>query len=283
MSLIDQVADLGAKTINWVGAGEPTIDPNFWLLLERIVDNGITPIVYSEGTLKLSQRDFVKRLKRLGVTIVLKINSLWNSEYQNSIVRGNTKNSRAKDYTKSRNQVIRLLLEEGFADSEPTSLAFDTIITKQNINEIPKLHRFARNNNIFVLQVSYLPSGRSSDSLSDAISLKEQFEVFDDLAKIDAEEYGLIHGTKFPYAGGVPCSIRGTGMFIKITGKVFDCPGEMIPLGDFNQENLSDIWKRAKPITNSFDGKCKPREEFWRNHKSSSIIKAELKKSILAL
>lgn len=283
LSLIDQVAELGGKTINWVGAGEPTIDPNFWKILERIVENNITPIIYTEGTIKLSQRDFTKRLYQLGATVVLKANSLWNSDYQNSIVKGKSKNLKANNYTKLRNKVIEILLEEGFADSNPTRLALDTIITRQNLYEIVDIHRYARKNNIFVLFVNYLPSGRSSDGVSDAISLKEQFDVFEELAEIDAKEFGLTHGTKFPYAGGVPCSIRGTGLFIKITGKVYDCPGEMIPLGNCLDSKLSDVWKSAKPITNSFDGKCKPREEFWKKRRNTLHIKREIIESVLAI
>lgn len=275
LSLIDRAAELGTKSINWVGAGEPTIDPNFWEIMDRIIKRDITPIVYTEGTIKLLQRDFTKRLYQMGATVVLKANSLSNHDYQNSIVRGASKNPKADNYTLLRNEVIEILLEEGFADSNPTRLAFDTIITRQNFDEITDIHRYARTNNIFVLFVNYLPSGRSSDGISDAISRKEQFEIFEKLAEIDNQEFGLKHGIQFPYAGGVPCSIRGTGLFIKITGKVYDCPGEMITLGDCISEGLERVWERARPITGSFDGKCAPREEFWKTHPGPVNIKRE--------
>lgn len=267
LALIDEAAELGARSINFVGAGEPTIDPNFWEIIERMVSNKITPIIYTEGTLRLLNVDFVRRLYDSGATVVLKVNSLKNHEYQNSIVRGSGKNVNADNYTTQRNKVIELLIKKGFADSEPTRLAFDTIITKQNIDEVAEIHRYARRNNIFVLFVNYLPSGRSSDGISDALSREEQFAVFEDFAKIDLEEFGVSHGTKFPYAGGVPCTIRGTGLFVKITGKIYDCPGEMISLGNFQNESLSEIWKRARKITRSFDGGCAPREAFWKSHK----------------
>jgi MoaA/NifB/PqqE/SkfB family radical SAM enzyme len=281
LSLIDEVSELGAKTINWVGAGEPTIDPNFWRILERIVERNITPVIYTEGTIKLSGRNFIKKLYKLGATIVLKVNSLWNAEYQNAIVKGKSRNPKARNYTKMRNRVIELLLEEGFADSDPTRLAFDTIITRQNFHEVQDIHRYARKNNIFVLFVNYLPSGRSSDGSNDAISLNEQFEIFEKLAEIDAVEFGITHATKFPYAGGVPCSIRGTGLFVKITGATYDCPGEMIPLDNCLNKKLSDIWAGARAISNSFDGKCKPREMFWK--KQRNIIKREVIQQVLSL
>lgn len=266
LSLVDQAADLGARTINWVGAGEPSLDPHFWTILERMRERDVTPIVYTEGTLRLSDRASIRRLYECGATVVLKVNSLWNHAYQNSIVRGAGRNPKADEYTRRRNEVLEFLLEAGFANSEPTRLAFDTIITRQNIHEIPALHRYAREHNIFVLFVNYLPSGRSADGVSDAVTRAEQVSVFEDLARIDADEYGLFHASKFPYAGGVPCSIRGTGLFVKITGKTYDCPGEMVTLGDVRVEPLAEVWDRARPISRAFNGGCAPREEFWRQH-----------------
>lgn len=264
LTLIDEAAALGARSINWVGAGEPTIDPDFWQITEHITKSGITPIIYTEGTLRLTERDFVKRLYDVGATVVLKVNSLWNHDYQNAIVRGATSNRGADDYTKRRNRALDLLLEEGFASYNATRLAMDTIISKQNLAEVPVLHRYARRHNIFVLFVNYLPSGRSTDGVSDALTREQQFSVFKELAQIDADEFGITHRSKFPYAGGVPCSIRGTGLFVKITGQVFDCPGELMNLGNVRTESLSSIWDKALPITRNFDGGCAPRDNFWQ-------------------
>lgn len=272
LSLIDQAAALGTRSINWVGAGEPTIDPHFWEIVEHISKRNITPLIYTEGALRLTRPDFVKRLYDAGATVVLKANSLWDHKYQNSIVRGASNNPAAENYTRERNRALELLLQEGFADSDPTRLALDTIICKQNLAEVPALHRFARRHNIFVLFVNYLPSGRSTDGVSDALNREEQFAVFEELARIDAEEFGITHRSQFPYAGGVPCSIRGTGLFVKITGQVFDCPGELFSLGNIREESLASVWEKARPIARAFDGGCAPRDEFWRNasaHKSS--------------
>lgn len=265
LGLIDEAARLGARSINFVGAGEPTIDPHFFTLVEHMRARGITPIIYSEGALHLTDRAFARRLYALGATVVLKVNSLENTAYQNAIVRGQGKsiNPRASEYTRLRNEAISVLIEEGFASSEPTRLAFDTIICRQNHREIPEIHRFARRRNIFVLFVNYLPSGRRPDGLHDALSAEEQLGTFAELARIDEREFGIRHAARFPYAGGVPCTIRGLGLFVKITGHAFDCPGELIELGNVQRESLSEIWKRARPITRAFDGGCAPREAAW--------------------
>jgi MoaA/NifB/PqqE/SkfB family radical SAM enzyme len=285
LALIDQAARLGARSINLVGAGEPTIDPHFWTLLEHMAENNICPIIYTEGALRLTKRDFVRRLYQLGATVVIKVNSLRNAKYQNSIVRGlGTKSNNAADlYTEKRNAAIHLLIEEGFTDSDPTRLAFDTIICRQNVEEILDLHIYARTHNIFALMVNYLPSGRSSDGLRDELTQTEQFAVFEKIARIDEEQFGIYHQAHYPYAGGVPCSIRGTGLFVKISGSVFDCPGELVSLGNLREEPLAEIWQRARPITTNFNGRCAPRDEFWKrrhyggiDHRLQTLVQIEM-------
>ncbi len=72
------------------------------------------------------------------------------------------------NYFRERAQALALLMEAGFNKSVPTRLAFDTIVCRENVEEIPGLHRWARTNNVFVLFVNYLPSGRSTDPHHDA-------------------------------------------------------------------------------------------------------------------
>jgi MoaA/NifB/PqqE/SkfB family radical SAM enzyme len=262
---IDELAALGAKSVNFVGAGEPTIDPHFWELVEHMQRRAITPIIYTEGTLRLRDRPFVERLFDSGATVVLKMNSLVNSAYQNAIVAGEqTKRSLPRiDYTATRNRVLETLMETGFNASVPTRLAFDTIVTTRNVSEIEALHRFARANNIFILLVNYLPSGRSATPQDDAISREEQLALFRRLATIDAEEFGIDRDTCYPYGGGVPCSIRGLGLFVKITGEVFDCPGESRRFGSLHERSLEEIWSDAHDLSAGFNGLCYPREAFW--------------------
>ena len=265
LRLIDQAADLGTRSINLVGAGEPTIDPNFFALLAKMQSRNITPIVYTEGALKLTDRDFVKRLFDTGATVVLKVNTLKNEAYQNEIVKGpaGRKTPLNENYFLKRNIALKMLIEEGFNGTNPTRLAFDTIICKENVNEILDIHRYTRQSNIFVLFVNYLPSGRSTQVMHNAISREEQFAIFEKMAEVDRTEFGIEHRACFPYAGGVPCTIRGFGLYVKIGGSVFDCPGESQAMGNVREEPLEVIWQRAHSIQENFDGGCLPRKLFW--------------------
>jgi MoaA/NifB/PqqE/SkfB family radical SAM enzyme len=266
LKLIDEAAAIGAKSINFVGAGEPTIDPHFWELVEKMAACGITPIIYTEGSLKLTSKHFAERLFNCGATVVLKMNSLSNWEYQDKVLRGIRPKSGVPtaSYSAQRQKALEVLIDCGFNETVPTRLAFDTIICRENAGEIEELHRYARLNNIFVLLVNYLPSGRTKDGHTSAITWEEQKAIFARLAVIDEKEFRIRHGSHFPYAGGVPCTIRGLGLFVKIQGEVFDCPGESVPLGNLENDSLETIWNRAREITAKFDGGCLPRQLFWQ-------------------
>ena len=269
IQLIDALAELGAKSINIIGAGEPTIDPHFFKLLEHMYTKGITPIVYTEGSFKLTDSNFVQKLYELNATVVLKVNSLWNETYQNSVVAGPTgrKPPVGMNYFQERAKALDLLIKAGFNSTTPTRLAFDTIVCQENVEEIPQLHRWARKNNIFILFVNYLPSGRSRDPHHGALTRDEQFGLFEQLAKIDQDDFNMKHTARFPYAGGTPCTIRGLGLYVKIRGEMFDCPGQLEEIGNVRKESLSALWLRLRHVQSTYDGGCAPRENFWASQK----------------
>ena len=91
------------------------------------------------------------------------------------------------------------LYDVGFNKSVPTRLAFDTIISKENADEIPDLHRYARKNNIFILLVNYLPSGRSEDPHTSMLDWNRQHVIYKELRAIDKNEFGLSAASQFPY------------------------------------------------------------------------------------
>jgi len=259
--LIDEAAALGARSINFVGAGEPTIDQHFFEIVKRISDQGMVPIIYSEGALMLKDAAFAADLYALGATVVLKVNSLWNREYQNAVVGGGP-----GDYFAERNRALEVLMAAGFNRHDPTSLAVDTIMCKENLSEIPGLHRFARENNIFLMLVDFIPAGRSSNPIQNMVSDRERLALLETIARMDVEDYGISHRTIFPYSGGVPCTIRGLGLYVKIQGDAWDCPGETERLGNVRQQSLKELWEKAAHVRNRFDGRCLPKERFREQH-----------------
>lgn len=282
LELIDEFAALGARSINVVGAGEPLIDPDFWRWTGHIVERGMVPLIYTEGTAAGNYRkglhnpEVAQRLYELGATVVLKVNSLADPEYQNRIVMSGDR-ARKKplklDYFDLRQKALATLMEVGFNRHDPTRLGFDTIICRENYAEILDMHRFARDHNIFVLFVNYLPSGRSTTPLQNAISRDEEYAVFRAIADYDARRYGLIHDAHYPYAGGVPCTIRGAGVLVRVQGAVWDCPGMSEHLGDLSQAPLSRLYGDWAKRRQEFDGGCPPRDLAMGSYRQVQIIR----------
>jgi len=268
LRIIREAAALGARTMNFVGAGEPTADKHFWKLVECVADLKMVPIVFTEASRRLTDRKFVERLYGLDATVVIKMNSLWNREYQNRVVAGDT-GSVSSNYFGRRNMALEICRQVGFASHTPTRLGFDTIVTRQNRDEMPHLHRYARDNNIFLEAKGFLRTGRARESRVDDLTVTEMNEVWQELCVIDAQEYGIKRRSGFPFGGGVPCNLRSVGFHISIEGKVFRCDGQETPIGDLRLESLAEVWHRVRHIDQNIRGGCPPRERFWKIHPST--------------
>ena len=274
LEIIREAADLGVRSMNFIGAGEPTLDPNFWDLVECVAGAGMVPIVFSEASFRLTNRVFAQRLYDIGATVVIKVNSLWNADYQNALVAGNQ--AIRSEYFDRRNQAIELCLETGFANETPTRLGFDTIITKDNYAEIPHLHHYARDHNIFVVLKNFLHTGRAKELRSDAVKYTDQVKLWEHLAEIDEHHFGIKHASCFPFGGGTPCNLCSTGVHMSIKGEVFRCDGEETPLGDLRTESLATIWHRVRGTDQNIEGLCPPRERAFLIE-SESILAEDLR------
>ena len=89
--VIDQIAEIGAIGINYIGEGEPTIDPNFFQIIEYTSSKGLIPVVFTDAATKLRDKDFVRRLYYSGASVAPKCDSLFNADYQNLIVGDKTR------------------------------------------------------------------------------------------------------------------------------------------------------------------------------------------------
>ena len=191
--IIDKLAELHTSAIDFVGEGEPTIDKDFFEIIEYTASKNIQPIIYTDAALKFRDKDFVKRVYDSGACVVPKCDSLFNEEYQNWVV-----GDKSGQYFKQRNEALKMLMDYGFNainDEGITRLGFDMVLSKRNVNEVEKTLRFCRDNNIWIIFTYFLPSGRSGSNDFDRslmLDEKEKAEVRDIIQKVD-REYGFIH------------------------------------------------------------------------------------------
>src|SRR5689334_1643696 len=68
-NVIDQLADMRTHAIDFVGEGEPTIDKDFFEIVEYTASKKIQPVVYTEAATRLRNKDFAKRLFDTGASV----------------------------------------------------------------------------------------------------------------------------------------------------------------------------------------------------------------------
>lgn len=278
---IDQLAAFDTCGINYVGEGEPTIDKDFFRILDYTASKGIKSMVFTDAATRLTDRDFVRRLKQTGASVGPKCDSLWNPVYQNWVVNsGNPGMPRYIDLTEAdkekltkdvkffdkRNEAIRVLMEEGFNEVSPdgtTRMGFDMVVTKANAHEIPKTLRYCRDNNLWIVFSFYIPAGGSASPDFDnslAFSIAEQRQIIETIQQIDRDEYNYVHDGYRNFIT-FPCvefiQMRGNG-------DVSTCPGDTEVVGNVRNNTIAEV-KRSIEIRSpwrmpaNFNFHCKPR------------------------
>lgn len=297
LNVVNDLVLAGAKTVNIVGAGEPTIDPHFEQIIKEISELGALPVVFTNG-IRLSERPaIVDLLYDSGATIVLKYNS--EKKELEDLVAGR------KGYSTLRDQALEALLNRGFNSHMPTRLALDIVAFHGNVSEIPVIYDKCRCNNIFPIVTEFIPTGRTEQgefvgqasirnftkkdqaaiiSLLMPLSLKERRSLYRTLKIIDNTKYGIKHYSMPAYFNGSLCT-QQLGLYVDIHGNIWPCVArsrlthggiEKSLLGNVRNGDLpSVIWKShiwLKEIKSSYNGCCPFKAEIAPSDSSHPII-----------
>jgi radical SAM protein with 4Fe4S-binding SPASM domain len=249
--VIIQAKENGARTVGLVG-GEPLIYPKIKEIVSFINSNNLVPLIFTNGT--AMNEELAKFFYDNNVSIIVKFNSFDNPEIQDKMV-GSVKGT----FYKIKN-TIEILTKEGFNNTIPTRLAIETVISRENISQIPNIFRFARKNNIYPYIELITPAGRGKRYL-DILTKKEAKEIFYKLLRIDETEFGYTWIPRPPQVAAT-CKYYFTALYVKPYGKVQPCPTVNIELGNLKKEKLSEILNKpqTKQIRNmraNIKGKCK--------------------------
>lgn len=278
--LIDELASCGARTINMVGAGEPTVDENFEDIVRYIYTKGITTVLFTNGIMLAKRPLLIDFLYKHDVSIMLKYNAV--SATIQDMVAGK------KGYTEKRNKALELLIKAGFNNESPTRLGVDIISFRGNVTDIPKIHLWCRERNIYPIAGDYIPTGRTDNGiftgeksannfseievqkinkLLQPITTEERFWLITQLGLID-NKFGIQRDGCFAYFGGSICT-QIMGLYIDIEGNIWPCiarkksaDNQLINglLGNIRQrDSVKKIWQEDSYIRNlriTFNGGC---------------------------
>ena len=236
-SFIRQGIELGARTISFPGLGEPFMVPWFFDLLDFCRNMGIEVVVFTNGSLTEEQIELLFEYKP---ALYVKLNSLRNPEIMNKM------SGDPNSWTRSFN-LINYLLENNYNNGH-NLIGIESVVVKDNINEIVDLYKWSRENSIIPL--IELPMPFEGDELLDNvyISPEEGLELFGKLSEIDAG-YGIFWTPHPPFAGS-GCSFHLISLIMYPDGSIHPCSGIFLeqPYGNIKKDSLSKIWNSERVI-----------------------------------
>lgn len=228
LNILKQAKNMGVKTVFIPGAGEPTIDRNFWKILPIIKKFGMTPIIFTNGS-NLTEEQ-IEELYNNGATVGIKVNS-FIPKHQNFLAG-------VERYTKKRDKTLKLLIKKGFNKTKPTRLWLDNLVCKQNYNEIKKIFFYCRENNIWpgINTLFHLGSGNKKNIKNKLdVSITEIKKLWEEISKLDKQKYGFEWLPLPPYIGW-QCNLYFFTFRVDNKGNISKCLGSPI-MGNILDKN----------------------------------------------
>jgi len=248
--VIAQAADLGAQKIIVLGGGEPLLYPHIFKVIDMILKRGLAADLFTNGT--LITPDIAAKLYARKVAIVLKQNSRDAATQDFLAGHPGTHTAIARG--------LACLQEAGYPDEEHT-LGVETIICQQNYAELPDLWRWARRQGIIPYVETMTMQGRAKDNLDLEVDPAMVRTLFEELARIDAEEFGNRWQPHPPLAAS-QCSRHEYSCTVVANGDINPCPGVNIAVGNIRENSLKDIlaaspvMRDLRDIRNKIKGQC---------------------------
>jgi len=227
LRVVDEGVALGAKTVTLMG-GEPTLHKDFFRIVEHVRGAGVKPVVFTNGT--RINKEFARNLFELDATVITKLNS-FDAELQRQLAGRSALSEMLSG--------INCLIETGF--SENSRLSIESVVAKQNINDIPGIWRWARQRNIVPFIELLKPHGRGN-SFEGIVSREEARDLFNLLLRIDETEYGFTWIPTPPIAGW-QCQEHKYSCYVTANGEVQPCSSVAVSAGNVLEKSLTEILK----------------------------------------
>ena len=248
--LLEEVAELGVRTVDIVGAGEPTLDPNFRDVVDRINEVGMYAVVFTHGVSRALEHP--QEWAGRDVSFFVK---LWsrNPELQDRYVDGSI-----PEYAVKRDKALEGLIRAGLStgseisldgiDYQTTRLGADILVMRSNYDEVVGLFRFCRQNNIMPEIKTYIPegptrfdqeanlrvydAGKLAELKKDEVTPEEFLRLRQRIIETDKEEHG-INDMRTIYPQGSECTQSIGALYVTITGDIRSCVGTHLSYGKY--------------------------------------------------
>ncbi|MCX6776298.1 MAG: radical SAM protein [Candidatus Micrarchaeota archaeon] len=249
--VLDAAVQLGAKTIEIAGVGEPTIWAGLPHLLREASERGLRTVIFTNGAALASNDELMKLLFEDNASLLLKFNS-FKDDIQDFLC--GTK--RAHEW---RDRSFQKAVEVGFNRETPTRLGIETVICAQNRDEILALWNFARERNVFPFFETLHATGRALVEMDTIkVSQADLKSIFEAVAHEDKRKWGYEWTPYMPYLG-FSCTVYDH-VIVNHDGRVASCFDFGISEGNIKKKTLVEIVKGSERLYRI----RKLREEFNR-------------------
>ncbi|MFO7761994.1 MAG: radical SAM protein [Thermodesulfobacteriota bacterium] len=248
--VVDQAVVLGARKIIILGGGEPLLYRDLLPVIDYLKEHRVTVDLFTNGT--LITEEIAAGLFERQVSVVVKMNSR-NPELQDQLAG---KQGAAQKIING----LEFLQQAGYPDEQHT-LGIETIICRQNYEELPELWLWARNRGIIPYIEMMTQQGRATEHPELELESGKIRELFNRLSELDRNEFGN-HWIPHPPLAASQCARHEYSCTVTANGEIYPCPGVNVSAGNIRQTKLEDILKKSKPfielrdIRRNIKGRC---------------------------
>ena len=235
--VITQAKDLGARKIIVLG-GEPMLYPHILEMLQFIRGLNMEVELFTNGTGITDE--MARTLYGLAVRVVLKMNT-FDEKLQDTL------SGREGAYHQIQ-QALNNLKQAGYPSAD-RFMGVSTVICQQNIEELPKLWEWLRDQNIAPYFEMITPQGGALENTRALdITTQQAEEFFKKIAELDRTKYGHHWEPRPPLVGGI-CLRHQFSCAVSSEGNVQPCVGVTIPIGNVRENKLKDILKDSEVVS----------------------------------
>lgn len=235
--VILQAKELGARKIIILG-GEPSIYPHLVEMLRFLGQEGLEIEMFTNGS--GIDKNLAGVLAEEKVRVVLKLNSR-NEAIQDRLAG-------KKGAFQIINRALATLQEAGYPSAEQF-LAVSTVICRQNIEELPAMWQWLREEKIEPYFEVITPQANALDNMWLGVDSSELKELFSRLSIIDRELFGRDWEPQPPLVGN-KCMRHQVSCVVTATGDVMPCVGVTIALDNIRDNRLGHILKHSEVVNN---------------------------------
>jgi radical SAM protein with 4Fe4S-binding SPASM domain len=226
---LDQAIALGARRIIVIGGGEPLLYPGVMEIMRGLRERGIMVDLFTNGT--LITPGVARELFAMGVSPVIKLNSM-REEVQDALAA-------VPGTYKLIQEGLKNLMAAGYPSAQ-LPLGVETIICRQNIDDLPAMWVWARERGIVPYFEMITFQGRAKRQLDLNVSSEELRKVFFELSRIDRERFGFVWEPHPPIAA-LSCNRHEYSCTLNAQGYVQPCVGVDMFIGNIRHSSLAEI------------------------------------------